>query len=157
MPVFAQYEMKDSYYFMEGDGIFSDEEKDEEAEFIKRQCDISVLEQKYYDCSCIAGAYRLKRNEKQLIPQSEILYNLYRDEETKCVDSAKIAGHVLEFCGKFTKYFRAREPQKRNTKYCECVANKVARDFKKKPRLSSRYIQYLKTSAMSSCDKRSIN
>lgn len=144
----AQYEIKDSYYFMKDDGIFSDEEKDLEAEYIKRECDISVLEQKYYNCSCIAGAYRLKRNEEQLRPQMQILHELYNDPETKCVDSAKIAGNTYDTCQRMNSIFSNVGDV---DSYCKCVANTVARDFSRNPRLRSRYMQSLKLNALTSC------
>lgn len=154
LPAFAQYDTKDSFYFMKDDGIFSEEEKDMEAEYIKRQCEISAIEKDYYNCSCIAGAFRLKRDEEQIRPQTLILHDLYNDKESKCVHSEKIAGNAYSYCKRFSDFFHPRKTD--NKEYCECVANKVAKDFSKEPRLRTRYINHLKIEAMSFCDKNRI-
>lgn len=154
LQAFAQYTAKDSFYFLKGDGVFSDEEKDQEAEYIKSQCEFSTLEQEYYDCSCIAGAYRLKRDEEKLTPQNIILNDLYNDKESKCVNTTKIAGNTFKFCKNYADFFRRRKTD--NQEYCECVANKVAKKFTKNPRLRTRFINNLKVSAMSSCQERPV-
>lgn len=145
----AEYTTKNSYDYMKDDGVFSDEEKDTEAEAMKRQCDRSVLEQKYYDCTCIAGAFRAKRDEELLIPQSTILRNLYNDPKTKCADPAKIAGNIYKDCMFSAPYMRSRKND--NPEYCACVANKVAKGFMKSPRLNQSFIGSIQSTAMKTC------
>jgi len=146
----AQYELKDSYYFMKDDGIFSDEEKDEEAEYIREECLKTTLQQRYYDCSCLAGAFRIRRDEEKLVPQDQILSDLYSDRNTKCVDTAKIAGNTYYACQEYAAIFRNRKAE--NNEYCKCVSNTVANEFAKSPRMKSYFINNLRVQAMSSCN-----
>lgn len=148
-PAFAQYETKDSVYYMGDDGIFSPEEKDAEAEYIKQKCERGTLQPKYYDCACIAGAFRVKRDEEKLKPQSRILQELYNDKESTCANPISIAGDSYHLCETYTKNYQPRDEN--NEKYCTCVANTVARDFSAEPRLRSKYIKHLKMNAMMSC------
>ena len=148
----AQYETKDSYYFMKDDGIFSDEEKDLEAEYIKEQCENSFLEKRYYNCACIAGTVRVERDKDQLMPQARLLNDLYNNPETPCVDTARIASEMYEFCMGYADVFRTRNEGTQNQDYCECSANTMARDFAKEPVLRMRYINRLKSSALRTCE-----
>lgn len=152
MPAFAQYAERSSTDFMTDDGIFTDEEKDEEALWVKKQCDISASEQKYFDCACLAGAFRLKRNEEKLRPQTTIMNELFNDQKSPCLDPTKIAGRAYMECQQTIKIFRARE--KDNEEYCTCVANSFTKDFVKKPNLRLRYIEHLKVNVMKKCDPR---
>jgi hypothetical protein len=147
----AQAEVKDSFYFMKDDGVFSDEEKDEEAEYIHTRCLKNPFQSIYYDCGCIAGAFRVQRDAEKLIPQSQILEELANDKESPCVNTATIAGDTYEFCYDYVNIFRARD--KNNVRYCKCVANRSAKNFKKNPTLSSRNIEKIKSNAMQSCNK----
>ena len=40
----AQYEVKDSFYFMKDDNEFSDEEKDEEAQYVYQLCEGNIFQ-----------------------------------------------------------------------------------------------------------------
>jgi len=71
-PLTTQAQNKDSSYYLSDDGIFSDEEKDAEAEIIKQRCEIGTLTRIYYNCTCIAGTFRQKRDEPELTPQAHI-------------------------------------------------------------------------------------
>lgn len=149
--VFAQYEVKDSFYFMKNDGIFSSEEKDEEAEYIKRQCETSTYQPIYFDCTCIAGAFRAQRDEEKLKPQSFILNNLYNDPKTKCANTVGIAGDSYSSCMISSKVFRDRGGN--NEDYCTCVANKVATEFTANPRLNTDYISDIKVNSALTCNR----
>lgn len=148
-PTFAQYELKNSLYFMKDDGIFSPEEKDEEAEYVRQQCESNSFESQYYDCSCIAGAFRIRRDDEKLLPQDHILYDLYNDPDTKCIDPVNIAGSIYKTCQNYAKYFRERMAD--NEKYCECVAKKATKKFAESPKLKSSFTNRVKLNAMTSC------
>jgi hypothetical protein len=145
----VQAEVKDSFYFMKDDNFFSDEEKDEEAEYIHRQCERSTFQHIYYDCACMAGAFRVKRDAEKLIPQDQILEELLDDKESPCVNTAAIAGETYKFCYDYVSVFHSRD--KNNVKYCKCVANKTAHSFKKKPVLESKNIEKIRSKAMQNC------
>ena len=147
----AQAQVKDSFYFMKDDGIFSDEEKDEEAEYIHQQCTKNIFKNVYYDCTCIAGAFRVQRDEEKLIPQSKILENLVSKKNTQCINTAAIAGDAYKFCYDYVKIFRSRD--KNNEQYCGCVANKTAHSFKENPVLRTRNIEKIRSKAMLSCNR----
>lgn len=145
----ASAQTKDSFYFMKDDGIFSDEEKDEEAEYIYAQCASNTFQKIYYDCRCIAGAFRVQRDAEKLIPQDQILNDLLDDQDLGCVNTMQIAGDSYEFCMEYATISRSRK--KNNDKYCGCVANKTALDFKKKPVLRLSNIEKIRTNALVSC------
>ncbi len=149
MPAFAQYTSKDSFDYLKDDGIFSDEEKDEESFLVKQQCDRSVLERQYYNCSCLAGAFRLKRDEEKVTPQGTIMYKLLNDEKSECVDPSKIAGKTYADCMESSKILRPR--RENNEKFCKCLANSFSEEFSSKPRLKRRYIKNMKVRIMGTC------
>ena len=148
-PVHAQYETKDSFYYMKDDGVFSDAEKDEEAENIRKRCANSTVESKYFNCACVAGAFRAKRDEEKLEPQARILNNLYNDSDSKCADPIKIAGENYKFCKSYVDIFRSRKAD--NEAYCKCVANTVSNKFMKNPILKSNTLSKIKVDSMTSC------
>ncbi len=155
VPAFAQYTSKDSFDYLKDDGIFSDEEKDAEAELVKQQCDRSVSEQQYFDCACLAGAFRLKRDEEKLIPQNKIMHGLLNSDESNCVDTAKIAGGSYLECKEMASFIRPRGED--TDEYCKCVGNTVAKNFSLKPHLRLNYIGKIKVAAMRSCNIRPLN
>ncbi|HPF77655.1 MAG TPA: hypothetical protein PLF01_00065 [Alphaproteobacteria bacterium] len=152
VPVSAQ-EVKDSYYFMKDDGEFSPEEKDEEAQYIYEQCEQNTFQSLFFDCACIAGAFRQERDKEKLIPQANLLNSLFEEDNQRgCANVTAMAGDTYKFCQSFVKAHRQKE--KNNEQYCECVANTVARNFAKKPRLSTRFQESLTSEAMISCGKK---
>lgn len=144
-------DVKDSYYFMKDDGEFSDEEKDAEAMYIYGLCGSHSMRNVYYDCGCIAGAFRQKRDDGPLIPQATLFNDLLNDPDTKCTNTVGIAGAAYNHCMEYSKTFRDRETN--NEEYCSCVGNKVANTFAKYPRLRSAHIVNIKSQAFSSCRK----
>lgn len=149
-PALAE-ETKDSYYFMKDGSDFSPEEKDEEALYVYGQCENNIFQKTYFDCGCIAGAYRQERDNGPLIPQNTLLNSLYTNNQRGCTNTVAIAGDAYEFCDHYAKIYRKRE--KNNEQYCECVANTVARSFAKTPHLKLGYIGGLRTDALLSCKK----
>lgn len=149
IPIGANATVKDSFYFMKDDGIFSSEEKDEEAQYIFGQCSQNPFQNLYFDCACIAGDFRLKRDEENLRPQGTLLNEALMQPDNQCINTINIAGKSYEDCLEFSKNFRSRH--KNNEKYCTCVGNKTAIDFKKSPVLKLRHIERVRAHAMSSC------
>jgi hypothetical protein len=147
----AHAQIKDTVYFMKDDNEFSPEEMDEEALYIFEQCQQHALRSVYFDCGCIAGAYRQEREKKgPYMPQSIIVNSLFSDNEQGCANTVGIAGNEYESCMESAKIFRSR--QNNNEEYCECVANTTARNFKKDPRLSLSHIEDVAVQARLSCD-----
>ena len=148
---YALYEQKDSIYFMLDDGELSPEEMDEEAMYVFGQCSGNFIQRVYFNCSCISGAFRQER-EKQgaFVPQSIIVDDLFNDNERGCANSIGIAGETYRFCNEYARTFRSRN--KNNEQYCSCVANTMARSFKKDPYLGTRHIEKLRGDAMLSCN-----
>lgn len=144
--------VKDSFYFMKDDGEFSDEEKDEEAQYIYGVCEANVFQRTYFDCACIAGAFRQDRDKEILIPQSNLLNSLYTDNQRGCTNTPAIAGEAYEFCQNYADTYRNRETN--NKEFCECVANDVATKFAKDPYLKVDYIGNLKSDALFRCGKK---
>lgn len=148
-PSFA--DIKDAFHFMKDDNEFSAEEMDEEALYIRKICAGDVLKYSFYNCDCIAGAYRIEREERgPYVPQSIIYNELFDNPDGKCADKERIAGETYEFCMRYSRAHRSRE--KNNPEYCTCVANKVATRFSDKPRFSLDYINNIRVRSMLSCD-----
>jgi hypothetical protein len=151
MPVQAYEEIKDSFYFMKDDGEFSAEEKDEEAMYIYEQCSENIMQNTYFKCDCVAGAYRQARDEGPIKPQTNLLYSIFKDKAEECINKPAIAGEAYEFCQNHARMFRAREPN--NEEYCECVARKSVTDFAKDPKLKTYFISDIHIDALTSCER----
>lgn len=149
----AQYEVKDSYYYMKDDGEFSDEEKDLEAQYVYERCESNSIQNVYYDCACIAGAFRQIRDEGKLMPQTTIVNSLFRDDPRGCTNTEKIAGQTYNFCTEYSKSFRYREKPESNEAFCGCVANTMANNFAKTPSLNLDIISSIRTNALVSCNR----
>lgn len=142
--------VKDTYYFLKGDGEFTDEEKDEEALYIHSLCYKNTMQRAYFNCECIAGAFRVKRDtDEQLRPQSTILTELFDGEASKCVDKPKIAGMSYNFCADYAKISRSYATK--NEEFCSCVGNTVANQFEQNPLLRTHHVQRLRTNALTAC------
>ncbi len=149
LPQIAQAEIKDSFYFMKDDGIFSDEEKDEEAQYIYQVCENNNFQKIYFDCACIAGDFRNQRESELLIPQGEIYSEITDNPRPECINTTSIAGDTFKDCMEYSQTFRSRANN--NVDYCECSANRAARDFRAKPDLRLKNIEKIRSNAMVSC------
>lgn len=145
------YDVQDSFYFMQDDGEFSDEEKDLEAQYVFRMCSQNTIQSTYFDCACLAGAFRQERDKPDLVPQDTLVNNILTNESRGCANTAAIAGDTYEFCSAYAKIFRARKND--GPEYCKCVANRSANAFKKKPTFAKNNIEKIRTNALLSCDR----
>lgn len=139
--VFAE-SYKDSIYFMLDDGEMSLEEMQQEAEFVHQECAKNVYQSNYIDCECIAGAF-LNEREKlgPMVPQSNILRDVYEKHGRKCANTAEIAGNAYQRCEVYARHFR---PQfKDGDDFCQCVSKSVVRGFQSNPVIRPRYLQSL--------------
>jgi hypothetical protein len=150
-PNFSMAQVKDSFYFMKDDNEFSDEEKDLEAQYVFETCNQNFIQRVYFDCGCVAGAFRVERDKEDLIPQTTIVHNIMSEKRPECANSIGIAGETYEFCTEYARVFRERKTN--NEGYCSCVANNTANKFKKKPRLSLRYIEDIRLDSMLTCNE----
>jgi hypothetical protein len=149
----AHAQIKDSYYFMADDGEQSQEEMEEEAEYVFQTCDNNTYQKNYFDCQCVAGAF-LQQREKVggVVPQEEILSNITRTNKAQCANTIEIAGEAYEDCQRYVSMFR--EYEKDNEEYCSCVGNTVAKRFSKAPYLRTTYIRKIRTDAIVECKNR---
>ena len=147
--------VRDSFYYMKDDGIFSDDEKDEEALYIFQQCNSNFVQRIYYDCACVSGKFRMERDKPDLVPQSKILTDIFLNENTPCANTIGIAGDSYNKCMDFAKIFYEREKPEKNQQYCQCVANDFATDFTKSPTLELRYIENMHVKSMTQCRNKS--
>ena len=146
-------EVRDSFYYMKDDGEFSDDEKDDEAMYIFQQCNSNFVQRIYYDCACVAGVFRQARDAEKLIPQGQIVSNIYTNTNTPCANTIGIAGDSYSKCTSYTKTYRGHEGPEKNQKYCQCVANDFAKEFSKTPNLNLRFIERLQAKSMVNCEK----
>ncbi|MCI5059993.1 MAG: hypothetical protein MRY79_02855 [Alphaproteobacteria bacterium] len=146
----AFYGERDSIYYMQDDGEFSEEEMDLEAMYVYEQCTYNALQKVYFNCECISGAFRQEREKVgPYVPLSKIYSDLFRDNERGCANTTEIAGDNYKSCMEYARIAWARE--RNNEEYCGCVANRVAKDFAKEPYLRTKYIENLRLEAMSHC------
>lgn len=151
-PAKAGFEIKDAIYFMKDDNIFSPEEMDEEAEYVYNECQKKLFQRRYYDCRCVAGAFRQKRDRVQhSMPQSLILEEIFSGGNQDCTNKEVIAGETYANCQSYAKTFRTFKTEEENESYCKCVANKMALSFAEKPNLKLNYIENLRLRSMSHC------
>lgn len=147
----VEYDEKNAIYYMKDGSEFTEEEMDEEAQFIYNRCSTNVIHSRLFDCGCIAGAFRQVREKVNYGMQQAMIYNsLLTDRRSGCANTPAIAGESFNRCMEFSKYYRERKAN--NKQFCECVARKVALDFSKKPTMDLDYVNDLRTEAMSSCD-----
>lgn len=150
LPAQAQFVTKDSLYFTMDDGIQSPEEMEEEAEFVYGICNRNAYQARYFDCSCIAGAFLQERESRgPLALQNDILYQLTKSRNAKCANPAGMAGDAYKGCQLYASSMRKLEPD--NEELCTCAANKAATEFGKYPRLNVQYIAKIKREALSFC------
>lgn len=142
---------RDSFYYMKDDGEFSDDEKDEEALYIFQQCNSNFVQRIYYDCACVSGMFRLERDKENLVPQGQIVSEIFTNENSPCANTIGIAGDSYNKCMDFVSVFNKREKPETNQQYCQCVANDFASDFSKKPSLNLRYIENMHVDLMAQC------
>ncbi len=142
---------QDGFDFMTKDGKMNKEEMEKESRYVFQQCVNNPVQNKYMNCECLAGAF-LQQREKlgPTVLQFTIVENLYVSGNTKCANTEYIAGSTYNECLKKSDTFRELEND--NEAYCTCVANKVARDFNKKPVANVSYIGSLNSKARVICN-----
>lgn len=144
--------MHDSVYYTMDDGIMSPEEMELEAGQIFQMCQMNHFQKTNYDCECLAGAFLIQREKLgPMVPQSQIFDDLtLKNPVSECADTVSIAGTTYSMCLRQNGQRRAANNDA--PEYCGCVANKVALDFKKRPRLTPGYVQSLTYNSMVHCN-----
>lgn len=152
LPANADFVVKDAVYFMKDDNVFSSEEMDEEAQFVYEECQKNLFQRRYFDCGCIAGAFRQKRDEvKHTVPQTLIIQSLVNGKAPACTNKEMIAGDTYTYCQDYSSSFRSFKKEEENESYCKCAANKMASAFAEKPIFNLDYIRDLRLKIMSRC------
>lgn len=146
--------VRNSFYYMKDDGIFSDDEKDDEAMYIFQQCNTNFIQRIYFDCACVSGLFRQARDSEDLVPQGQIVSEIFNDDDTPCVNTVGIAGNSYNKCLSYSKSYRQYETSESNQKYCQCVANDFAQKFAAKPSLNLRHIEKSQARSMVDCNKK---
>ena len=146
---------KNSVDYTMDDGIMSKEEMEMEAQDMFKLCDMNAYQKVYFNCACLAGAF-LQQREKlgPMVMQDEIFTIITNSEQVSpsCANTEFIAGRAYESCLNFSENYSETELDgDTNIDYCTCVANKMANDFGKMPRLSSSYVETLRYVAMEKC------
>ncbi len=128
------------------------EEMKREAAGVHAQCAANPYHSIYFNCECLGGAFLIER-EKQgpFVPQYDIFDQLTRGPKATCANTENIAMKSYISCLDYAETFR--EMNRDNKEYCECVGNRVANTFTKRPRLSPTYVEGITLNAMLFCDK----
>ena len=147
----AQATPKDRMYFLQNDGVFSEEEKDEEALYVYESCKRKQLYNDFFECGCVAGIFRMER-ETSKDRQGLILNKIYNNRGSPCINVPGIAGSSYEQCKADYKgsssLIRSGVPLE---KMCQCYGNHVAHHYTKKPIFTFEYIMFLKKQANVDC------
>lgn len=143
--------IKDSVYFTLDDGVMSPEEMEEEAEYVHGLCQSNAYQALYFNCECLAGAFLIQREKLgPLALQSDIYDRLTKSNKAVCGNTVAIAGAAYQAC--LTHTMTYRELALDNEEYCQCVGNRIARQFTQKPWLDVAYIESLTMNNMNYCD-----
>jgi hypothetical protein len=135
---------RDSVYFTMDDGIMTPDEMEEEATYIFNMCDLNVAQRNMFNCQCLAGAFLKKREALgPTVPQFDILQDLTLGHPVDCANAEALAGQTFKACMDFMTPHRTYESKEDNIAYCECTANKVAKDFTRTPALAPAYVRRL--------------
>jgi hypothetical protein len=146
----AQFIIKDSVYFTIDDGIQTPEEMEEESLFVYTMCQRNAYQSLYFNCECLAGAFLTEREKLgPMVTQFEIMERLTKSNSAMCGNTEAIAGSAYKACMEYAG--TSRELELDNEDYCACAANKMANDFTKRPRLSTRYVRSLRVNSMLHC------
>ncbi len=123
---------------------------EEESQYVYEQCTYQPVLKTYYNCECLAGAFLVQR-EKQgpLVAQEDILQKSLTDPKIKCTNAANIAGDNYTNCMGILNVLD--ELGKTHEKVCSCAANKVARNFEKRPMMEPSFIRDLLMGGMAQC------
>lgn len=145
---------RDSVYYTMDDGIMTKEEMEEEATYIFNMCNLNSTRRNMFNCQCLAGAFLKKREALgPMVPQSDILYELTIGKPADCANTDELAGESYKSCMEVMAPHRSYESEEDTIAYCECTANKVAKDFTKRPALAPAYVRVLTYEAYLYCDK----
>ena len=135
---------RDSVYFTMDDGIMSPDEMEKEYTYIFNMCDLNVVQKNMFNCQCLAGAFLKKREALgPMVPQFDILQDLTLEHPVDCANSEALAGTTFKACMESMAPQRSYESREDNIAYCECTANKVAKDFTRTPALAPSYVRWL--------------
>lgn len=143
--------LKDPIDYTLDDGIMDQREMEAEARDMYRLCDINPYQKTYLDCECVAGAF-LQQREKlgPMVDQSDIYDGILQNKGANCARTENVAGTTYQTCMNYATTYR--EMARDNEEYCQCVANQVALNFQRQPRISPGYVSKLNFNAMTSCD-----
>lgn len=109
-------------------------------------CSTSSFYSTYYDCKCQAVKFldqRIKLGPD--LPFESIMMNV----NMQCTNVPGLAGYAYNLCTEKLSLLNYKD--KDFAPFCECFANKFARTYAKRPRLSSRHVQVLQTDAYREC------
>ncbi len=141
---------QDSLDYTLDDGKMSKEEMKKEAEYIYGLCATNVFQKTYFNCKCLAGEFLAER--EKLGPtalQYDIMQRLTQSGKGKCGNIEQVAGESYNSCLMYSRAFR--ELAKDHETMCQCAANKVAENFRKKPLLDPSYVSSLNAKALIQC------
>lgn len=142
---------KNRLYFLRDDGEFTEEDKDEEAQEIYNRCARNHMYNIFFECSCVAGAFRMERDVSDEV-QDVILNRIYDDRSSPCLNPAGIAGSMYRDCkesyGDDSRLIRKNiDPDE----MCKCYANEIANKYVAAPIFKKRYISNIKIKSYLHC------
>ena len=149
-PALAQAPLDNIDYL--SDGVMTQDEMEQEAAGVERMCNLNAYQNELYDCGCFSAAFLIERERLGPLPgRQRILLDLTGSEKIKsCINAPNIAGNFYRQC---RSYMANYNDLNRNVEpYCDCVGNRVARQFGKRPAMSPDYMAVLYSHALSWCE-----
>lgn len=115
-----------------------------EARVIFENCQTQQVMRENFDCKCVGVNYLQGRILRGPLADK---YQLERDSQKGCVDTAQVAGKHFDRCLSWAIGFRNDY-----ARFCSCYANAIARSMAEKPTLTYASRDNMMTAALSQCN-----
>jgi hypothetical protein len=132
-----------------------------EASEFGKLCSINPYQNKLFKCECLAREFQRWRSKRGPdVPGSEISQIVTNSAEVNpaCANTEVMRQGTTNSCLGFVAGYAAAPSDMKTEKaqYCSCVGNKLAKEFGAYPRLSSQWVETLRSNAMTECRKPAI-
>lgn len=144
--------IKESTDYLMDDGVMTQDEMEDEAQYIYRDCQANPMTNLYYNCACVGGAFLIQREKRgPMYPQGWIYQDILKNPKLKCVNEEAYAGDNYKTC--MSVMGVAFELGLDNKEICTCAANRAARNFNNNPEPGIAYTGGILGNAIQYCQK----
>lgn len=144
--------IKESTDYLMDDGVMTQDEMEDEAQYIYRECKVNPITSKYYNCACVGGAFLTQREKHgPMYPQGLIYQGILKNPKLNCVDEVAYAGDNYKTCLNILSI--VYELGTDNEEICSCAANRATKNFNKNPEPGISYTGNILGNAIQYCQK----